>query len=203
MGVSYTSISVFHVPRDDIIEAMRTARRDAYVSFTQGNATVVFDKACDDGGVPALDALSCELTQRLACPAVSSLVRDEKVLLMSLFDKGEMLGRYLWVKYTWRQPLPELQGLLSSEAFADVFCRRFPSPETVQQLAAGLKAKETRQTERRAWASSVHGALSLGMGLGPCTEGYYYLSGGDARWFGAEPDSLTKVGGDPPPGERR
>jgi hypothetical protein len=195
VAFSYTSLSVRHRSRAAVIKATRSLGRDAYVSFIRDNVTVVYDKESEErglAGLASLDELASALTRRLKCSAVSSLVHQDKVLILSLFDRGELYGRYLYVKRTWRKPVDEISCVLSPEDFAREFCKRFGAEKPVEEIAGGLRNLQSMTGHRHGTAFAANAAASLLMGLGPCTVGYHRLAAGEVRFF-PEPDDLTKV----------
>jgi hypothetical protein len=95
MGNSYQNITLRGPSREAVIAALERHRRTAYVSPTDAQDIVVFDREAEDKGDPReLGDLALTLSQELQGVALAVAVYDDDLLLLSLYERGTQRGEY-------------------------------------------------------------------------------------------------------------
>jgi hypothetical protein len=94
MGLFYTNVTLYKAQQQQIADFLTKQKRIAYVSPTQGEYTVVYDKETEDQDTRVLKKLSESLTRQFKCKALSSLVHDSDVFMYWLYDRGKLLDTY-------------------------------------------------------------------------------------------------------------
>jgi len=92
MGAFYGNI-ILKGP-DQKRTADRLRGRRAIVAPKVGDYTVVYDSACDDQDINAIQALASRLSGDLGCVALAAIVHDDDVLVYFLYEGGELSDWY-------------------------------------------------------------------------------------------------------------
>ncbi|HXT14211.1 MAG TPA: hypothetical protein VN706_01190 [Gemmatimonadaceae bacterium] len=93
MGNFYANITLRAADTAAAVAALTHLRRDAWVASDAGDV-VVFDKACDDQDIHALEQLTIALSDRLHCSALAACNHDDDTLTLLLAASGTLLDRY-------------------------------------------------------------------------------------------------------------
>ena len=94
MGLFYTNMTVYRPLRRSLLGVLRQLGRTAFVGPTIDGHTVVFDRAIDEQGAPAIGLLGRSLTKALSCSALAALLEDDDVLYLWLFCRGRLRDSY-------------------------------------------------------------------------------------------------------------
>ena len=91
MGSSYTNVTVRHERVEDVVAALRSRGRSAFVSPPERGCVVVFDAVTEEQDAAELEWLALQLSKRLGCAALAVLVHDDDLLYYVLFESGNAL----------------------------------------------------------------------------------------------------------------
>jgi hypothetical protein len=94
VGSFYTNITTVGPDQDEILKYLHDERHTAFVSSTERDVTVVYDRQCDEQRVEDLHDLAAKLTKRFGCRAVSALVHDDDVLFFAAYADGTLITEY-------------------------------------------------------------------------------------------------------------
>ena len=94
MGLFYSNLTVYHPDREALLAELRRLKREAFVSPTFRDHTVVFDKAMDDQDGRAIERLGKAVTKALSCSALAAMLHDDDVLYLWLFQNGRVRDWY-------------------------------------------------------------------------------------------------------------
>src|SRR6266704_6543459 len=92
MGNFYTNVTLYGADRTKALALLKG--RNAAVSPTVREFTIVWDEECETQDERILEALTKRLSHELDCPAWAVLNHDDDVFLYVLFARGEELDRY-------------------------------------------------------------------------------------------------------------
>jgi len=93
------------VEQQSVVNVLRKQGRIAYVSSTQDNLTLVYDKETEELNATRIEAFSELLTKELGCVGLTSSVHDSNLYIYWLYSNGEPLDLYISVLYdTWGDP---------------------------------------------------------------------------------------------------
>jgi hypothetical protein len=95
MGLFYSNLTVYRPERSKLLPELRRLRRCAFVSPTFGGHTVIFDQLMEDQDGDEIERLGMDITAALSCVALASMLHDDDVLYLWLFDKGKVRDRYI------------------------------------------------------------------------------------------------------------
>jgi hypothetical protein len=93
MGNFYANITLPLTDIDAVAGALTDLDRVAWLA-SDGRATVVFDRACDEQDERQLERLAVALSKRLDCAALGAGNHDDDVLLLVLAERGKVTDRY-------------------------------------------------------------------------------------------------------------
>jgi hypothetical protein len=94
MGIFYTNVTLRGSNQDSIAEYMTQQNRNAYVSPTVNDCTVVYDEQCESQETRILEKLASDLSKRFGCPALAVLNHDDDILWYKLFEAGQIADEY-------------------------------------------------------------------------------------------------------------
>ena len=181
VGNFYTNFTVRGPAQEQVVDALRTRHRQAFVSPAVNEMVVIYDAECDQQNADVIVALGRDLSAALACPILGVLNHDDDILCYWLFQRGELLDEYNSCPDYFE---PTLYGQApAAPAGGDVgkLCSVFATTIPPQELEAILRAPSSKeggfmfQMER-------HIALAQALGLPEFSvgAGYQYLEQGEA-----------------------
>jgi hypothetical protein len=94
MGLFYTNVILHKVQQRPLADFLGKQGRIAYVSPTQNNFTVIYDKETEDQDAKVLKSLAELLARKFRCVALASLVHDSDVYMYWLYKSGTFLDIY-------------------------------------------------------------------------------------------------------------
>ena len=89
MGNFYTNFTIFGRDAASVMAAAKELARTAYVVDSAKNATVLFDKACDNQDTDEIERLGADLSARLDAPVLACLNHDDDHLLLWVHNQGK------------------------------------------------------------------------------------------------------------------
>lgn len=93
MGATYSNIVLRGPEPDEVLDHLRSLKRAAYVSPSDGSCVVVYDH--DGEWVPEqLDELARTLSAEWRCPALATLNLDDSIFCLILYVNGEKRSEY-------------------------------------------------------------------------------------------------------------
>lgn len=95
MGNSYTNITLFGPEHNDVLLELKNIGRRAYISPTVDGKTIVYDKESDELDIDILNSLAADLSGRLDCAVLATLVFDDDVLYLQLFENSAQTVNYI------------------------------------------------------------------------------------------------------------
>lgn len=175
MGNFYTNITLRGSNQESITEHLTRQKRNAYVSPTVGECTVVYDEECESQDTRILEELAANLSGQFNCPALAVLNHDDDILWYRLFDAGQPVDEY--------NSSPDYFEGAEDEApppeggDARKLCRIFKSEQSVPEVERVLRAVDADYV----FSSERHEDLAKALGLPPFSVGcgYNYLEEGD------------------------
>lgn len=190
MGSFYTNITLRTKERARVAEALKSGRREAFISAPANGCTVVFDRETEEQDIEVLTKLASSLSARLGCAALAVLNHDDDVLIYTLHEGGRLVDEY--------NSSPEYfeagPGASPEGGDAELLCRAFgvdgrvDEVETVLRTPWGTEDGFTFEMERHQELVSV-----LGLPAAAVPAGYNYLDEGEFPEGLTESDFL-KVG---------
>ena len=94
MGLFYANLTVYRPTRTALLTELRRLRREAFVSPTFHGHTVVFDEAIEEQDTGAIEQIGQAVTAALSCSALASVLHDDDVLYLWLFQNGRVCDHY-------------------------------------------------------------------------------------------------------------
>jgi hypothetical protein len=95
MGNSYTNITLLGPEHNAVLLELKNIGRRAYISPTADGKTIVYDKESDELAIDTLNSLAADLSGRLDCAALATLVFDDDVLCLQLFENSTQTVNYI------------------------------------------------------------------------------------------------------------
>jgi hypothetical protein len=99
MGLSYTNVFLYNVEQQAVLNFLKKQRRIAYVSYTQADFTVVYDKETENQNAGVIETFSELLTKELGCVGLTSLVHNSEFFVYWLYGSGKLLDLYNSLPY--------------------------------------------------------------------------------------------------------
>ena len=134
MGLFYTNLSLFGVNQNHAAEYL-SIERDAYVSPTVNNFTVVYDKVMEDQDTNTIKKFSSSLSKALSCKAIAVLVHDGDLFLYWLYDSGNLVDHHNSIPSyldDTKIPLPPSGGNIRK------LCAAFNANDVAKQQVQGI-----------------------------------------------------------------
>jgi hypothetical protein len=94
MGLFYSNLTVYRPERLQVLAALRRLRRSAFVSPTVSGHTVIFERVTEEQDADEIERFGMEITAALSCVALASVLHDDDVLYLWLFDTGIVRDHY-------------------------------------------------------------------------------------------------------------
>ncbi|HKS29829.1 MAG TPA: hypothetical protein VJS44_18545 [Pyrinomonadaceae bacterium] len=189
MGNFYTNVTLLGPDQDSIAEYVAEQNRNAYVSPTVNNFTVVYDEQCESQDTDILEELASELSKRFSCPALAVLNHDDDILWYKLFEAGQLTDEY--------DSCPdyfEAEAELSMPKGGDAgkLCSVFKSEQNVTEVERILRAPNP---DAYTFAYERHEDLARALGIPTFSVGcgYNYILQ-DELPEGLEFESLKQTG---------
>jgi hypothetical protein len=167
MGLFYTNIILYKAQQQQVADFLRNPKRIAYVSPTQDNFTVVYDKETEDQDTRVLKNITSLLTKRFRCKALASLVHDSDVYMYWLYENGKLLDTYNSIPGYFdaevNQPLPE-------GGDAKKLCEAFDKLNAVSEIQGIFKLVEKSNLDEASpeeylGGEDIHGAIVRALGM--------------------------------------
>jgi len=182
VGSYYANLTLKGPSQEQVLAYLAESTRNAYVSPTVGDCTVVYDQQVEQDPA-ALAAAADELSRALECVALAVLNQNDDVLFYELYRAGEWVDEYNSTPGYFAG-----DGDASAEGGdAEKLCTAFDLPDAAADAAAILHGDDYPA------ATDRHAALAALLGLPPfCAgTGYTDLEGGQYH-DELDPDLLVK-----------
>jgi hypothetical protein len=185
MGNYYTNFTVKHGDAQEIAEALSQAGRSAILSPPLNGFVVVYDMACEGQDLAELESVGNLLSSTLGCSVLGVLNHGDDVLLLLVFDRGEVIDEYNSCPDYFVDKEPE--GPVGGNS--ELLCRVFSPKANLAELERVL-----RDDEEYAFAFERHEAIvnTLGLPGFAVASGYKYIEQGEIP-EGIDPSDLLRV----------
>ena len=94
MGLFYTTFTIHGPDAIKIVAALKTLRRNAFVSPTVERHTVVYDQKAEEQNFDEIENLGKTLSEACDATILGSVLHDDDVLYLWLFQSGQQLDFY-------------------------------------------------------------------------------------------------------------
>jgi hypothetical protein len=94
VGFFYSIITLRGPTQDRVVSHLRHQQRDAYVSPTVDDITVVYDRECEDLNDEVLHAVTSDLSRAFDCVALVAFLFDDDFLWYALYQHGRRIDAY-------------------------------------------------------------------------------------------------------------
>jgi hypothetical protein len=94
VGFFYSNITLKGPTQEQLATYLRLQQRDAYVSPTVNDITVVYDRECEDLKADVLHTVASHLSRAFECPALVAYLFDDDVLWYALYQHGHCVDTY-------------------------------------------------------------------------------------------------------------
>jgi hypothetical protein len=171
MGLFYTNFTLRGPAQPEVLDALRSMGRTAFVSPTHNGCITVYDREADEQNFDVIEEVGSGLSQRFNCPVLAAALHDDDVLYYWLFRTGALCHDYNSSPAYFdpdSEPLPPEGG--DSAELCAAFGRSSREGEVQAVLAQDLlseKATIPGELER-------HEALARILGLPPYSAGVGY-----------------------------
>ena len=183
MGTFYTNITLRETDGGQVKLDLATRGLTAFVSRSEHDALVVFERVAEEQDPVVLDDLAAVLSARFRCVALAVTNHDDSVLMYSLFERGQRVDDY--------NSAPDYFGELADDLDRggdhERLARAFGVPDRASQLAVILQASEA--DEGFVFETDRHEQLVGVLGIPRCAvgAGYTYLAASEyPAGYGAE-----------------
>lgn len=193
MGAFYTNITLHTTQQANVVEALRAAKREAYVSQPMNGCTVVYDRESEDQDIDVLNKVASTLSAKLRCAALAILVHDDDVLVYTLHENGELTDEYI----SWPAYFDDSGGGSESPegGDAETLARAFGADGNVDKVESALRVQRAGNTDDGfVFETERHEELAIALGLPALAvgAGYQYIEQGELP-EGATEQSFTRV----------
>jgi hypothetical protein len=183
MGNFYTNI-VIGGRLDEVVAALRSYSRDAYIGEFPENMIVVCDSKCDHQDLDELASLARTLSFETGGPALAVLNHDDEFLLFGLYNGDGLVAEYGWSKIPqWGVPRTNRRAFVTRvrEAFATKPRHYSPQFPRVPGILRTLSLWILAWIGARWFAIGVHGRLAAEMGMPEASvgAGFEYVARGE------------------------
>jgi hypothetical protein len=94
MGLFYTTFTTYGPDSTQVVAALKTLHRCAFVSPTVERYTVVYDQNTEEQDFTEIAELGKKLSEACEAPVLGAALHDDDVLFLWLFQHGEQLDFY-------------------------------------------------------------------------------------------------------------
>jgi len=175
MGNCYANIVLKGVSQQKVVDYLTTAGRDAYISPTVNNFTVVYDAEIYSPDQLQLVRLATELSESFNCPALAIFNYDDSILWYRLLAAGVWVDEYISQGDENWQP-----GKIITEINLSKCQPRGGDGRKLLNILGGqAEISQLESILRSNWKLEInrHEALSRGLGMSSCwTVGMDYRS---------------------------
>lgn len=193
MGSFYTNITLRTAQTASVVDALKSAKRQALVAEPQNDCTVVYDRECEDQDIEVLKKLAGSLSAKLKCAALALLIHDDDVLIYSLHENGKLVDEYV----SWPAFADDSAGSDSPDGGdAELLCRAFGAEDQAADVEEVLRVERAGGgDEGFVFETERHQALVDALGLPgiAVSAGYNYVEQGELP-EGTTESSFTRVG---------
>jgi hypothetical protein len=183
MGNFYTNI-VIGGRLDEVVAALRSHGRDAYIGEFPENMVVVCDRKCDRQDLDELASLARTLSFDTGGPALAVLNHDDDFLLLGLYNGNGLVAEYGWSKIPqWGIPRTDRTAFVKRvrKAFGTRPRDHAPQYPRVPGILRTLSLWILTWIGARWFAIEVHGRLAAEMGMPKASvgAGFEYVARGE------------------------
>ena len=162
MGRSFANITVKGQTQDSLVEYLKQARRNAYVSPSVDDLVVVYDED-SEFNIKGLYDLSLQMSKDFNCLTFSITIYDESSFVYELFENGNLMDEYfssteedLFPKGGDAQKLCSILGVKQSINRVRPILRE-PSTENVYLFASQRHKHLVRELCLPLWSTEIIG----------------------------------------------
>jgi hypothetical protein len=178
MGLFYTNFTLRGPAQPQLLEALRSMGRTAFVSPMHNGCVTVYDREADEQNFDVIEKLGSELSKRFRCPVLAAALHDDDVLFYWLFRDGALCHDYNSSPAYFdpdSEPLPPVGG--DGAELCEAFGCSSREAEVDAVLAQDLlseKATIPGELERHEALARILGlpAYSSGVGYGTVDAGF-------------------------------
>jgi len=174
MGLFYTNLSVYRPARPALLTELRRLKRNAFLSPTINEHTVVFDKAIEGQSIEAIEELGKAVSRALSCSALAAVLHDDDVLYLCLFQNGQVQDYYDSCPAYFD---PDSEPRPPEGGNSQLLCKAFDRANRVKRVEELLRA-DLLEDELPGILGEFerHVALAAELGLPPFVAGVCYSS---------------------------
>lgn len=173
MGTFFANITVVGQNQDTLVQYLEKINKNAYVSPTVNNCTVVYDEE-SDYDTEKLSSLAIQISTNFNCPTFAILIHDDSVFHYELYKDGQLLDEYI------SNPPTENSTSISfpEGGDAETLCNVLGAKQAINQIRPILR--EPGNDGMYFFASERHKKLVKKLGLPDfwstnCVGGYRYI----------------------------
>ena len=191
MGLFYTNIVLRGPSQQEVVAHLTDLGRDAYVSPTVDDITVVYDRECEDQSEAVLEEVGGGLSRRFRCPALVSLVHDSDLYMYWLFADGERVDAYNALPDYFDEEAPSAP----TGGHARLLCAAFGVEHAAAEVHELLHPEGDGDDEDQPFGEDLHAELAELLEFPPFAAevGYYVIEEGELP-DGVERSTFVKVG---------
>jgi hypothetical protein len=177
MGSFYVNITVRGPTQDQLLNYLVSQDRNAYVSPTVNEFTVIWDEEIDEQNIEIISSLASKVSKHYHCPALAFLNHDDDILWYQLYEAGKLTDQYDSTPGYFDEdadPSPPSGGN------ASILCEAFAIPLNIGRVEAILR-KSCFDDGGYVFALDRHRDLANAIGMPSFSVGlgYSYLDEGD------------------------
>jgi len=161
MGRTFANITVGGQTQDTLVNYLRKAKRNAYISPSFNDFVVVYDED-SEFDMEKLSNLSLQISKDLKCLTFPIVINDESAFSYELYENGNLIDEYsssgedLFPEGGDAQKLCTILGVKKSISKVRPILRE-PSTEKVYLFASKRHEKLVRELDLSVWSTEVIG----------------------------------------------
>ena len=177
VGNFYTNFTVRGGAQEQVVSALRSKQRRAFVSPLINNMVVVYDAESDEQKTDVIDRLGRDLSATFDCAVIAVLNHDDDILCYWLFQSGQLLDDYNSAP-NYFESVADPCGPAGGDVMK--LCRTCASTVAPERVEAILR-KSALEEGGFLFQIDRHQALAEALGLPECSVGlgYTYLERGE------------------------